>query len=36
MEEPGKGGAVRVCGRYGWDDVLHRVSLTKWEDFQWW
>ena len=40
-EGPGKGGGLgsggvagRVCGRYGWKDVLHRVFLMKWEDSQ--
>ena len=25
-----------VCGWLVWEDFKHRVTLTKWEDSQWW
>ena len=35
--EPGNGGGAGiVCGWFGLEDFLHRVTLTTWEDSQWW
>ena len=33
----GKGVGDRSCLRMAeWEDFLHRVTLTKWEDSRWW